>query len=88
VKRDAGGKIVAHLEHWPSNPNTLGSYTCYRPGQFTSICGNEGKPVDNLFFAGEHANSFYWWQGFMEGAALSGKDAAAAILAKVKTGEL
>lgn len=88
VKRDASGKILAHLEHWPSNPNTLGSYTCYKPGQFTSICENEGKPVGNLFFAGEHANSFYWWQGFMEGAALSGKDAAAAILAKVKTGEL
>jgi monoamine oxidase len=88
VKRDAGGKIIAHLEAWPLNPNTRGSYTCYKPGQFTSICGNEGKPVGNLFFAGEHANSFYWWQGFMEGAALSGKDAAAAILAKVKTGEL
>jgi monoamine oxidase len=88
VKRDSGGKIVAHLEHWPSNPNTLGSYTCYKPGQFTSICGNEGKTVGNLFFAGEHANSFYWWQGFMEGAALSGKDAASAILAKVKVGEL
>jgi monoamine oxidase len=88
VKRDSGGKIVAHLEHWPSNPNTQGSYTCYKTGQFTSVCGNEGKPVGNLFFAGEHANSFYWWQGFMEGAALSGKDAASAILAKVKTGEL
>ncbi|HEX8703822.1 MAG TPA: FAD-dependent oxidoreductase [Myxococcaceae bacterium] len=88
VKRDSGGKIVAHLEHWPSNPNMLGGYTCYKPGQFTSICGNEGKPVGNLFFAGEHANSFYWWQGFMEGAALSGKDTAAAILAKVKVGEL
>jgi monoamine oxidase len=88
VKRDSAGKIVAHLEHWPSNPNLLGSYTCYKPGQFTSICENEGKPVGNLFFAGEHANSFYWWQGFMEGAALSGKDAATAILAKVKTGEL
>ncbi|HYH96648.1 NAD(P)/FAD-dependent oxidoreductase [Hyalangium sp.] len=88
VTRTAGGKILAHLEHWPSNPNTLGSYTAYKPGQFTSICGNEGKPVGNLFFAGEHANSFYWWQGFMEGAALSGKDAAAAILAKIKVGEL
>ncbi|MDY7224997.1 flavin monoamine oxidase family protein [Hyalangium rubrum] len=88
VMRDSSGKILAHLEHWPSNPNTLGSYTCYRPGQFTSICGNEGKAVGNLFFAGEHTNSFYWWQGFMEGAALSGKDAAAAILAKVKSGEL
>jgi monoamine oxidase len=88
VTREASGKILAHLEHWPSNPNTLGSYTAYKPGQFTSICGNEGKPVGNLFFAGEHTNSFYMWQGFMEGGALSGKDAAAAILAKVKAGEL
>lgn len=88
VKRDSSGRIQAHLEHWPSNPNTLGSYTCYRPGQFTTLCENEGKPVGNLFFAGEHTNSFYWWQGFMEGAALSGKDAASAILAKVKVGEL
>jgi monoamine oxidase len=88
VTRNASGAILAHLEHWPSNPNTLGSYTAYKPGQFTSICGNEGKPVGNLFFAGEHTNSFYWWQGFMEGGALSGKDAAAAILAKVKSGEL
>jgi monoamine oxidase len=88
VKRDANGRILAHLEHWPSNPNTLGSYTAYKPGQFTTICGNEGKPVGNLFFAGEHANSFYWWQGFMEGAVLSGKDAASAILQAVKVGQL
>lgn len=88
VKRGTGGRILAHLEHWPSNPLTRGSYTAYRPGQFTSICGNEGKPVGNLFFAGEHANSFYWWQGFMEGAALSGKDTAAAILQAVKVGQL
>ena len=72
--------IVAHLEHWPSNPLALGSYTCYKPGQFTTIAGLEGLPVGNVFFAGEHANSFYDWQGFMEGAALSGVDAAAAIL--------
>jgi monoamine oxidase len=36
--------------------------------------------VRNLYFAGEHANSFYDFQGFMEGAALSGIDAATAIL--------
>jgi monoamine oxidase len=88
VTRDSSGKILAHLEHWPSNPNTLGSYTAYKPGQFTSIAGNEGKAVGNLFFAGEHTNSFYMWQGYMEGGALSGKDAASAILAKVKSGEL
>jgi monoamine oxidase len=74
--------FVAHPEHWPSNPLTRGSYTCYLPGQFTTISGNEGTPVGNVFFAGEHTNSFYEWQGFMEGALLSGHDAAAAILSK------
>ena len=80
--RDQAGQVLAHLEHWPSNPFVRGSYTCYRPGQFTSIAGNEGKPVGNLFFAGEHADSFYSWQGFMEGAALSGIAAADAVRRK------
>ena len=74
--------LVAHLEHWPSNPLTRGSYTCYLPGQFTTIAGNEATPIENVFFAGEHTNSFYEWQGFMEGALLSGHDAAAAIVRK------
>ncbi len=78
--RLTGGKLRAHLEHWPSNPLTKGSYTAYRPGQFTSIAGNEGKAIGNVYFAGEHANSFYEWQGFMEGACLSGVDAADEIL--------
>ncbi|HBY58734.1 MAG TPA: amine oxidase [Solibacterales bacterium] len=77
-----GGNIRAHLEHWPSNPLSQGSYTCYRPGQFTTIAGNEGKPAGNVFFAGEHTNSFYEWQGFMEGALLSGVQAAADLLRK------
>jgi monoamine oxidase len=78
--RRADGSVVAHLEHWPSNPLTLGSYTCYLPGQFTTIAGLEGLPGGNVYFAGEHANSFYEFQGFMEGAALSGIEVAAAIL--------
>ena len=48
--------------------------------QFTTIAGWESAPVGNLLFAGEHTNSFYEWQGFMEGALLSGIDAAAQIL--------
>jgi len=44
------------------------------------VDGNEGKPIGNLYFAGEHTNSFYDWQGFMEGACLSGIDAANALL--------
>lgn len=86
--RDGSGKLRVHLEHWPSNPLTKGSYTCYRPGQFTAIAGNEGRPVGNLHFAGEHANSFYEWQGFMEGAALSGIQAAREILQDAKVGVL
>src|SRR6185503_20182123 len=86
AKRDGQGKFLVHLEHWPSNPLTKGSYTCYLPGQFTTLAGNEGKAVGNVFFAGEHANSFYDWQGFMEGAALSGIDAARAILQAIKGG--
>lgn len=75
------GQYLTHLEHWPSNPLTKGSYTCYRPGQFTTIAGLEGVSLGNLLFAGEHTNSFYEWQGFMEGAALSGITAARSILA-------
>jgi monoamine oxidase len=82
--RRTSGEILAHLEHWPSNPLTRGSYTCYLPSQFTTIAGLEGLPAGSVYFAGEHANSFYEFQGFMEGAALSGIAAAAAILKPAK----
>ena len=88
VATKVNGQYRVHLEPWPTNPLTQGSYTCYTPGQFTSIAGNEGKPVGNLHFAGEHTNSFYEWQGFMEGAALSGIQAASEILQDLKVGRL
>jgi monoamine oxidase len=40
----AGSDYVAHLEHWPSNPFALGSYTCYKPGQFTTTRGWATSP--------------------------------------------
>jgi monoamine oxidase len=76
----SGNNYQAFLEHWPSNPLTRGSYTCYLPGQFTGIGENEGKRIGNLHFAGEHTNSFYIWQGYQEGALLSGIDAANEVL--------
>jgi monoamine oxidase len=82
-----GNQLRVHLEHWPSNPLTRGSYTCYRPGQFTSIAGTEGLSTGNVYFAGEHANSFYEAQGFMEGAALSGVQTAVDILRAIKHAE-
>ena len=88
ASRDAKGRFRAHLEHWPSNPLVKGSYTCNHPGYFTTIADNEAKKVRNLYFAGEHTSSFYEWQGFMEGAALSGIRAAQEILNDIKFGEL
>ncbi|TXH68376.1 MAG: FAD-dependent oxidoreductase [Lysobacteraceae bacterium] len=76
VRRTASGEVLAHVENWSSNPFSRGGYTCNRPGYFTTIAHHEAKPVGNLLFAGEHTSSFYEWQGFMEGAALSGLRAA------------
>lgn len=76
-----GSGYRAVREHWPSNPLSLGSYTCYRPGQFTGLAGYEGEAAGALKFGGEHADSFYSWQGFMEGALLSGIRAANEVLA-------
>lgn len=78
--RKSGGQIVAATRHWPTVPTALGSYTCNAPGYFTTYAGREATPVGRLFFAGEHTDSFYEWQGFMEGAANSGLRAAAEVL--------
>ena len=82
------GRRHVHLEHWPSNQFVKGSYTSNHPGYFTTIADNEAKPVGNLYFAGEHTSSFYEFQGFMEGAALSGIRAAREILHDIKVGVL
>jgi monoamine oxidase len=78
-----GNSYRAALFHWPTQPLWQGSYTCNQPGYFTTIAGNEGKPVGSVFFAGEHADSFYSYQGFMEGAAISGLTAAAGVASVV-----
>jgi monoamine oxidase len=67
--------------HWPTHPWSKGSYSCYRPGQWTTIAGSEGLPVGNLFFAGEHCS--YDFQGYMNGAAQSGADTAKAVMSRV-----
>ena len=81
-----GGIVRAARAHWPSSALSRGSYTCYRPGQFTSIAGLEGEAAGRMRFAGEHADSFYSWQGFMEGACLSGQRAADEVLDDMRAG--
>jgi len=59
-------------------PNLLGSYSCWKVGQYTSFSGYEGVRQGNCHFAGEHcSNSF---QGFMEGGATEGARAAQEII--------
>jgi monoamine oxidase len=66
---------------WPEYRWTKGSYTCFKPGQYTTIAGNEIKPVGNIFFAGEHCS--YDYQGYMNGGAETGRRAAEAILQRI-----
>jgi monoamine oxidase len=66
--------------HWPSFAWTRGSYSCYKPGQWTTIAGSEGEPAGNLYFAGEHCS--YDFQGYMNGAAQSGLETAKALMTK------
>ena len=77
--RARNGKVSRF--HWPTFPWVKGSYSCYKPGQWTTIAGSEGLPAGNLFFAGEHCS--YDFQGYMNGAAQSGADTAKAVMAKV-----
>lgn len=64
--------------HWPTVEHTLGSYTCYLPGQ-ARFKGLEGKRAGNLHFCGEHTSLDY--QGYMNGGAESGERVAHEILA-------
>ncbi|MDF3070631.1 MAG: FAD-dependent oxidoreductase [Polyangiaceae bacterium] len=71
----------ARRMHWPSYEHTLGSYTCYRPGQW-AFWGLEGERQGNLLFCGEHTSMEF--QGWMEGAAESGARVAGEVLQDLK----
>lgn len=64
--------------HWPSLPTALGSYACYKVGQYTAIGGAEGEPVGNVFFAGEHCS--WECQGYLNGAVQTGQQVAADVV--------
>jgi monoamine oxidase len=66
--------------HWPTYPWSLGSYASYKVGQWTTLAGEESKPVGNLLFAGEHCSRDF--QGYMNGGAETGRRAAESVLSK------
>ncbi|HZO72629.1 MAG TPA: NAD(P)/FAD-dependent oxidoreductase [Ktedonobacteraceae bacterium] len=69
----------AALSYAAGDPYLLGSYSCWRVGQYTRFAGYEGVRQGPIYFAGEHCSVEF--QGFMEGAAREGARAAREIVA-------
>ena len=67
---------------WPTWAYSQGSYSCYRPGQMTTLKKEAGRSVGTLFFAGEHCSEAF--NGLMNGAVESGQRAADEVLALLK----
>jgi len=68
----------AALSYPTGDPNLLGSYSCWRVGQYTQFGGYEGVRQGPVLFAGEHCSIEF--QGYMEGAAREGARAAGEIV--------
>jgi monoamine oxidase len=65
---------TSYRDAWIFNPWSKGSYTCQRPGQYTTIFGAGSVREGNVFFAGEHTSTYYF--GYLNGAVESGERAA------------
>ncbi|GHO83945.1 hypothetical protein KSZ_19510 [Dictyobacter formicarum] len=68
----------AALSYPTGDPHLLGSYACWRIGQYTSFAGYEGVRQGPIHFAGEHCSVEF--QGYMEGGAREGARAAREIM--------
>ena len=67
---------------WQRDRYTQGAYAFYRPGQWFTLRPILQRPHGKVMFAGEHLAD---WQGFMEGAVVTGEAAAKALTARVRT---
>ena len=64
---------------WQRDRYTHGAYAVYRPRQWFTLRPVLQRPHINVLFAGEHLGD---WQGFMEGAIVTGEKAAQALIGK------
>jgi len=75
---DVSNKILAQTNfYWGNEQHSQGAYALYGVGQWSTLRSILAKPFLNVHFAGEHLAD---WQGFMEGALVSGEDAADEII--------
>ena len=68
--------VAIHAQPWQSDEYTQGAYALYRPGQWFGIRAILLEPHLRVYFAGEHLADE---QGFMEGAVMTGKNAAESV---------
>lgn len=66
---------------WGNQPFAKAGYTSFKKGQYSTIVGWEAVPVGNIYFAGEHVSGEF--QGFMNGAAQTGRIAATTVAEKI-----
>lgn len=63
--------------YWGNDPYSQGAYAIYDINQWFSHRLALAENVGNIYFAGEHLAE---WQGFMEGAFVTGMEAAKAVI--------
>jgi len=66
---------------WADNPYSKAGYSSFKKGQWSTLAGWEAVPVGPVRFAGEHVSREF--QGYMNGAAQTGRLAAEAVLASL-----
>ncbi len=75
---DLSEKFVRQVNYyWGDDPHSMGAYAIYGKNQWFSLQPILAAPHQRVFFAGEHLAD---WQGFMEGAVVTGEEAAKAVL--------
>ncbi len=66
---------------WQRDLYTEGAYAFFRPGQWFTLRPILARPHGKILFAGEHLAD---WQGFMEGAVVTGEAAAKALVGRTR----
>jgi monoamine oxidase len=70
------GRVIRNA--WDRHPWSRGSYSLFKPGQYTAFNGILHEREGGLHFAGEQSSEA--WQGYMNGAVESGQRAAREIV--------
>ncbi|MEP7146435.1 MAG: NAD(P)/FAD-dependent oxidoreductase, partial [bacterium] len=63
--------------YWGTDEYSKGAYALYGKGQWFEVMPVLKEKINNIYFSGEHVAD---WQGFMEGAIMTGEEAAKEIL--------